>query len=67
MRGAVALAYTPEELAFRYKISVQQAQRYIRRFGSSRMEIDMLLAAKERTPHHRDEEMERTLREVTFG
>ncbi|MCK8779650.1 hypothetical protein M0654_06580 [Rhizobium sp. NTR19] len=59
--------YGAEDLARRYKISIQQARRYIRRFGNDRAELDLLLAAANRTPRHRVEEIERTVSEVTFG
>ncbi|WP_158693553.1 hypothetical protein [Neorhizobium alkalisoli] len=59
--------YSPHELAEKYCISIQQANRYIRRFGSRKKELDRLLSAAERTPVHRASEIDRTSRDVTFG
>lgn len=66
-KSTAAAGYAPEELAQRCEISPEQAHRYYRRFRSRRAELDRLLAATDRTPRHRDDEIERTVLEVTFG
>jgi hypothetical protein len=59
--------YSPEELAKRYQIGVQQAARYIVRFGADRKELDALLGSSSRTPIHRSAEIERTAIDVAIG
>jgi hypothetical protein len=59
--------YSPEELAGEYGLSIEQARLHISRFGASRVELDCFLASSSRTVQHREEDIERTLDEVTFG
>jgi hypothetical protein len=59
--------YSPEELAAAYQISIQQARRYVARFGSNRLELDALLASSPRTNKHRALEIDRTSAEVALG
>ncbi len=59
--------YSPEQLAQRYQISIQQARRYITRFGSTRSEMDRLLSASSRTNEHIALEMSRTAAEIAIG
>ncbi|KQY14015.1 hypothetical protein [Rhizobium sp. Root482] len=59
--------YSSSQLAREYGLSIQQADRYIARFGSIKAELDSLLASKERTEQHQAADLHRTLDEVTFG
>lgn len=59
--------YSAEELAEEYGLSIEQARRHISRFGASRAELDCFLKSSSRTRQHREEDIERTLEDVTFG
>ena len=59
--------YSPETLAKKYGISIQQARRHINRLGVLRTEIDSFLASSLRTQEHRDQDIDRTVNEVSFG
>lgn len=59
--------YSAEELARQYQISVQQAERYIARFGADREELDSFLSSASRSPTHRADETNRTASEVALG
>lgn len=60
-------SYSAQELAECYQISVQQALRYIARFGAKREELDTLLSSASRTSTHRHDEISRTSTEVALG
>lgn len=59
--------YSPETLAKKYGLSIQQARRHINRLGVLRTEIDSFLASSLRTQEHRDQDINRTVNEVSFG
>ena len=59
--------YSPETLAKKYGLSIQQARRHINRLGALRTELDSFLASSLRTEEHRDQDIDRTANEVSFG
>jgi hypothetical protein len=59
--------YSPETLAKKYGLSIQQARRHINRLGVLRTELDSFLASSLRTQEHRDQDINRTVNEVSFG
>ncbi|MBW6424889.1 hypothetical protein KX729_25920 [Rhizobium sp. XQZ8] len=59
--------YTAEELADRYGISRQQAVRHIARFGPKRDELDAFLTSSSRSQRHRQDELDRSSSDVSFG
>lgn len=50
-----------------YCVSRQQARRLIKKFGSEKSEMDLLLGAKGRTRQHRKQDVKRTIAQVSFG
>lgn len=59
--------YTPESLAKKYGINIEQAHRHINRLGAVRTQLDSFLLSSSRTQEHRDEDIDRTINEVSFG
>lgn len=59
--------YSPETLAKKYGFSVEQARRHISRLGVSRVELDRFLASSLRTQEHRDQDIDRTVNDVSYG
>lgn len=59
--------YSPEALAKQYGFSIQQARRHINRLGAMRTDLDSFLASSSRTQRHRDQDINRTVNEVSFG
>ncbi|MBP1862120.1 hypothetical protein [Rhizobium herbae] len=59
--------YSPETLAKKYGLSIQQARRHINRLGALRTELDSFLASSLRTDEHRSQDIERTVNEVSYG
>jgi hypothetical protein len=58
--------YSPETLAKQYGLSIQQARRHINRLGAVRTDLDSFLASSLRTQEHRDQDINRTVNQVSF-
>ena len=59
--------YDVVSLRRQYGVSRHEAQRLIERFGSSKAELDLLLAGRGRTAAHRRREVGTPERDAAFG
>lgn len=59
--------YDVRSLGRRYGLGRHQAERILQRFGNSKWELDLLLAARGRTPNHRPEELATSEQKAPFG
>ena len=58
---------TEAYLVKKYCVSRHQAQRLLRRYGSNKAGIDLLLGARGRTRRHRAQDIDRTASQVSNG
>lgn len=59
--------YSADELKTVYGLSRHDAERKIKRFGPDKSTLDLILGSRRRTQSHRRQDIDRNLRQVTFG
>lgn len=59
--------YNVRSLRLRYGLGWHEAERVLQRFGTCKKELDLLLAARGRTPRHRPKELATPEQRAPFG